>query len=262
MSEPAAPGDATRPGALASAAKLAASAPLLAAYATAACALALVSRRRAYAVLRAWCAAQLRLFGVALEIEDASGLPARARDGASATPCVYVHLNQTSLIDAITWPLIAPRDCVSITNIEFVLVPVLGWMSAASGPVIVVRQWKRQARRAIARAEALLRAGRSVGVSIEGQRSRDGALTPYKKGPVRLAIATGAPIVPVVVHGARAALPYGEWRVRPGRVRARLCAAIPTAGLTEADRHALLARLRAVAERELGLAASPSAPGD
>jgi 1-acyl-sn-glycerol-3-phosphate acyltransferase len=44
----------------------------------------------------------------------------------------------------------------------------------------------------------------------EGTRSKDGRLLAFKKGFVHLAVATGFPVVPVVVHGAHKAWRNGS----------------------------------------------------
>jgi len=102
-----------------------------------------------------------------------------------------------------------------------------------------------------ARAEAELRDGKSRGISIEGRRSRDGRLSPFKKGPAVLALRTRAPLVPFVLHGAHERLPWGAVSIRSGRITARVCRAIETKGLGYADRDALVARFGQVAQREL-----------
>jgi 1-acyl-sn-glycerol-3-phosphate acyltransferase len=76
-------------------------------------------------------------------------------------------------------------------------------------------------------------------------------LSPFKKGPVVLALRTGAPIVPIAFHGARERLPYGALCVRSGSITTRFCRPIETRGLSYADRDALVARLAEVAQREL-----------
>ena len=91
-------------------------------------------------------------------------------------------------------------------------------------------------------------------ISIEGRRSPDGALQPYKKGAAVMAIESGATIIPVVLRGTRERLPYGAWRVRPGTIEVDYLEAIETKGLTYEDRDELVARLRALAEAELSQA--------
>ena len=49
----------------------------------------------------------------------------------------------------------------------------------------------------------------------EGTRGESYALRPFKKGPFVLAIGSGAPIVPVVIHGTIAVNPRGEFRASP-----------------------------------------------
>jgi 1-acyl-sn-glycerol-3-phosphate acyltransferase len=75
-------------------------------------------------------------------------------------------------------------------------------------------------------------------------RTRDGRVLPFKKGPFVMAIQAGVPIVPVAIEGGSRLLPRSSLRVRPGVVRIKLGAPIPTAGLTQADRDALIKRVR------------------
>lgn len=192
-----------------------------------------------------WDRLAQRLFGVRVEVED------RNRGQYDAGPYVFVQLNQRSLAETFIAHDALPLPLLLFTNIEYALLPLIGWGPWLSGAVIVVRQWERQRRRALDRAVEKVRRGRSFYMSIEGARSPDGRLLPYKKGPVLLAIRGGATIIPVVYEGAERVLPYGEWRVRPGRVRVKLLEAIPTRGLGVDDRDALVRRLEALARREV-----------
>jgi 1-acyl-sn-glycerol-3-phosphate acyltransferase len=140
-------------------------------------------------------------------------------------------------------------------TVEYALIPLLGWAHFVLGGVVVVRQWKAQARRALERCLRHLENGKSVVLSIEGRRSPNGELGSYKKGPAILAIAAQARVVPILVQGASRCLPYGEWRVRPGRIDVVLLKAVDTRGLTLADRGGLVARLRTLAESHLSVAA-------
>ena len=168
--------------------------------------------------------------------------------------CVFILLNQTSLLDGPVGALTIPRPWRVITNIEYAMIPIFGWGMAIWGHVII-RQWPSQAKKTIEKVSRLLAMGGNVWISIEGRRSKDGLLSPYKKGPVVLAIQAKADIVPVVLLGVRDCMPYGEWKIRPGNVTVRFLRSIPTRELRYEDRTQLIAKLRGLAERELGLAA-------
>ncbi|WP_169558632.1 lysophospholipid acyltransferase family protein [Myxococcus stipitatus] len=203
------------------------------------------------ALMRTWCLWARRVFGVDVDVVDHN--EGGYDDGA---PYVFLQLNQTSLSEAFVTTAALPRWALIFMNIEFAALPFIGWVPVSQGSVVVVRQWSAQARRAVDRAADAMRRGACFYMSIEGRRSPDGALGPYKKGAAVLAIRSGARIVPMVFHGARDVLPFGEWRVRPGRVRVELLPAIETEGLSYADRDALVERLRVLAQSQ-GLGRPP-----
>lgn len=205
------------------------------------------SRSAAYALFRRWARVLRRIFQVELTVEDPHG--AVAGDG----PRIFVNLNQTSLVESLVSPEAMPSGYLVFANFEYLLLPFLGWSVWALGAIMVVRQWPAQRRRALQRAMTFARSGGCIYMSIEGRRGDGRSLSPYKTGPARLAIASGATLVPVVFFGAADRLPRGSWRVQPGPVRIRLLEPIDPTGLGEKDVGSLVARLRALAERELDL---------
>jgi len=69
---------------------------------------------------------------------------------------------------------------------------------------VVIRQNKKQAKSAINHAiKRMIEDKASIIISIEGKRSKDGSLSPYKRGPVLIAIQTGATIIPVFMKGLK-----------------------------------------------------------
>jgi 1-acyl-sn-glycerol-3-phosphate acyltransferase len=183
-----------------------------------------------------------------LRIDDRPGL--RPDDDR---PRLFVHLDQQTLLAIALYPLIFQRQFSLIVNIEFALLPIIGWLTVADGAVILVRQWPAQARAGMRQAAQRMREGESFGISIEGRRSIDGGLSPYKKGPILLAIEAQCDIVPFMTHGEWPLWPRGQWKVRPGTVDAVLYPPISTRGLTIDDRDDLLAQLRELAVRERAL---------
>src|SRR4029453_6629423 len=82
--------------------------------------------------------------------------------------------------------------------------------------------------------------GKNVVVFPEGTRGRDYSLRPFKKGPFVLAIAAQAPVVPVLVYGAREVVPKGSFRVRSPAVPVHFLEPVETTGLDYDRRHQLM----------------------
>jgi 1-acyl-sn-glycerol-3-phosphate acyltransferase len=160
-------------------------------------------------------------------------------------------LNQTSLIETFTVHYVLPTSFKIFMNIEYALIPFVGWLPWLMGGVVIIRQWSKQARKGLEKAAQRIRNGNSFYMSIEGVRSPAAGLNPYKKGSAILAISAQTTIIPIVIYDARKILPYGEWRVKGGNVEIVLCQAIPTTGLKYEDRDELTRRLRSIAEIEL-----------
>ena len=203
------------------------------------------SRRMGEALYQSWARKQLRIYGISVSLHD-ENLERRVDE-----PILCVWLNQSNLVEgAVIGFLLSPGFVV--INLEFALMPLTGMARALLGDVVIIRQWKKQAKRGIERAAKRLASGDSGLISIEGARSADGTLLPYKKGPAVLAINTQATIIPLAMFGGRELQPSGSWRIEPGNVRLHCLKAIPTRGLTYDDRDAVVEQLRAIAEETLG----------
>jgi len=127
-----------------------------------------------------------------------------------APPAIYVS-NHTSMTDIFIGMWVCPVGGVGIAKKEVAKIPFFGWAYRLSGHLLIDRQNRD---RAIAGMTETGQVVRELGMSIwmwpEGTRSRDGRLCPLKKGFVHLAIATGLPVVPVVVSGAHKNWPLRE----------------------------------------------------
>jgi len=209
----------------------------------------LLDRDSGARILRGWNRFYLRLLHITLMVEDTN--PPGSLHG-----CVFVVLNQSSLLDTILADTVVPLPLSGVINIEYALVPFFGWFSFVFSWVIV-RQWPWQSKRALKKISGYLQGGGNILISIEGKRSKDGTLSPYKKGPVVMALQAQVRIIPLFIQGARNCMPYGAWRVRGGRVTVKFLEAISTEGKRYEDRDTILDRLRAIAQRELDLQDNP-----
>jgi 1-acyl-sn-glycerol-3-phosphate acyltransferase len=96
-------------------------------------------------------------------------------------------------------------------------IPVLGWGLKLAEFIPVDRDGRRQsAQESVEAAQRILAKGVHITTFVEGTRSRDGRLLPFKKGPFYLAKETGAPCVPVSIWGTETMMGKGSARIHPG----------------------------------------------
>jgi 1-acyl-sn-glycerol-3-phosphate acyltransferase len=178
----------------------------------------------------------LRITGIELIVEGFEQLDPKQ-------PVVYAS-NHESWVDI--WVLLAALPGIRfVFKKELSSVPFLGQAINAMGHISIDRANRGSAFASYDRAAETIRAGASAMVFVEGTRSRNGKLLPFKKGPFVLAIAAQVPVVPVVCLDTFERLPKGSISPRPGTVRLRIGTPISTAGLDYAARDALADRTRA-----------------
>ena len=107
--------------------------------------------------------------------------------------------------------------------------------------VFVQRDDVRASVRALNDATAIVEGGRSFVIFPEGTRYKgeEGGAGEFKAGAFRIAVKTGAPVVPVAVTGARALFETNGNRCRPGGVRIKIMSPIQTAGMSKAEQKQL-----------------------
>jgi 1-acyl-sn-glycerol-3-phosphate acyltransferase len=119
-----------------------------------------------------------------------------------------------------------------------------------AGFIPIQRGDRSEAKGAVARMTAALRAGASVLVFPEGTRSRTGELGPFKKGGFLAAVGAGSRVVPVALHGTLALMPRHGYGLRPGHVRVSVLDPVDAAGYSDCDRD-LAAHVRSQIDRAL-----------
>lgn len=125
-------------------------------------------------------------------------------------PAIYV-MNHTSTLDMFLAIWLCPIGGCGVTKKEVTKVPFLGQLYRLSGHLLLDRGDKNQSVGELTAAAALMKKHRlACWILPEGTRSHSGELKPFKTGFVHLAIATGLPVVPVVVHGANRIWPKGS----------------------------------------------------
>lgn len=177
--------------------------------------------------------------------------------GRAAVYCVNHTSNVEPPILYMALSALHPRLRI-LYKAEIHKLPVLGRAFDVAGFVPIDRADREQSRRAIDQAAAALRAGHSFLIFPEGTRSRTGRLQPFKKGGFVMAIKGGAPVTPVAIRGARAAMRKGSPIVRPVTVSVRIGPPVELETGTLAERDRLIARTRAGVEALLQQGRSPA----
>ncbi|HEV7884301.1 MAG TPA: 1-acylglycerol-3-phosphate O-acyltransferase [Solirubrobacteraceae bacterium] len=139
------------------------------------------------------------------------------REHVPASGPLIIASNHRSFMDPFVIGMMLRRPTYFVAKTELFRNPIVAWLLSALGAFPVDRG--QGDRDAMVTARAILERGDVVVIFPEGTRTRPGALGTPKRGVGRLALETGAPVVPVALIGTEAV--RRGWRIRPHRVRIR-----------------------------------------
>lgn len=181
------------------------------------------------------------LTGVRVEIIGRDRLdPARAY--------IFMSNHVSNLDPPIQIPLIPRRTSVMVKK-ELFKTPILGPAMRLASLVPVDRGNRDAGIDAVKAAKEVVGQGISMTIYVEGKRSFDGKLLPFKKGPFYLAMECGVPVVPVTIVGTHEAMPKKRFAIKPGPVRVIFHPAIEPNDF--GDRDTLMETVRATIESAL-----------
>lgn len=127
---------------------------------------------------------------------------------------VVIASNHLSFSDSIFMPLVVPRKVTFLAKSEYFTSPgpkgLLKKLTfIALGQVPVDRSGGRRSEAALITGLKVLAEGKCLGIYPEGTRSPDGRLYKGRTGIARLAIESGAPIIPVAMFNTEKIQPTG-----------------------------------------------------
>jgi 1-acyl-sn-glycerol-3-phosphate acyltransferase len=136
---------------------------------------------------------------------------------------VILAANHLSVIDSFLIPLLTPRRVSFLGKQEYFEGGnpkkwAVRTLLTGLDVIAVPRSGFRAAQESLEIAKGVLDGGGAFGIHPEGSRSRDGQLYRGHTGVAWLALATGAPVVPVAVKGTERIQPVGTRVPRPGKV--------------------------------------------
>ena len=185
-----------------------------------------------------WARSLLRKAGVEVEVSGLENIP--------GCPAVFVanHQSYFDIPVLLSWldrphPLVAKQEIRKLPLIR-------SWMKLLDC-VFIDRENPRQSVAALGEAARNMEArGRSFIIFPEGTRSRGDRVGEFKNGGFRVALKSGAPVVPVVIDGTYRVMEANHMWIHPARVRLRVLPPIPTAGLSKEEAKLLGERVRAL----------------
>jgi 1-acyl-sn-glycerol-3-phosphate acyltransferase len=177
-----------------------------------------------------------RLAGVRVESRGAEFVPPH-------TACIFMSNHVSNLDPPALLSQIPGRTSVFVKR-SLTKIPVFGLALKLAGFVPVDRDRRvESAIESIRTARKVLAKGIHITTFVEGTRSPDGRMLPFKKGPFYLAMETAAPCIPVSIFGTESMMAKGSVRIRPATAHVVFHAPIDPRQF--ATREALLDAVRA-----------------
>jgi 1-acyl-sn-glycerol-3-phosphate acyltransferase len=150
-----------------------------------------------------------RLARIRVEVTGLDQVPAH-------TACIFMANHVSNLDPPALLPNIPGRTSAFLKR-SLMNIPVLGVAFRLAEFIPVNRDGRREsAQESVEAARRILANGTHITTFVEGTRSRDGRMLPFKKGPFYLAKETGAPCIPVSIWGTESMMAKGSARIRPG----------------------------------------------
>jgi len=162
--------------------------------------------------------------------------------------------NHTSMIDIMLMLYVTKNPFVFVGKKELEKIPLFGFFYKRTC-IMVDRSSPKSKRDVFSRAQEKLNKGLSVCIFPEGgvPDDEDVILDEFKDGAFRLAIAHRIPIAPMTFHDNKRRFSYNfsSLSARPGIMRVKIHAIIPTDALTMEDRRMLNQKTRKIILDEL-----------
>jgi 1-acyl-sn-glycerol-3-phosphate acyltransferase len=135
----------------------------------------------------------------------------------SARTYIFMSNHASNIDPPLLIPRIPGRTSVMVKQ-ELFKIPVLGKAMRMASLVPVDRRQRDAGIAAVRAAAEVVNSGLHMTIYVEGHRSYDGKLLPFKKGPFYLAEECKVAVVPVTICGTHAVMPKGRFSMRPGPV--------------------------------------------
>jgi 1-acyl-sn-glycerol-3-phosphate acyltransferase len=172
-----------------------------------------------------WQTEALRIVcGVQYRVSGMENLPV-----GKTSPAILLVKHQSTL-ETFLIPTLMPHPLAYVFKRELIFIPFFGWAIGRMDMIHIDRSQRAQAfNKVVEQGKRLLAQGVWVIMFPEGTRIPRGEAGQYKSGGTRLAVATGAPVIPIAVTSGRC-WPRKSFIKHPGIVDVSIGKPIPSEG--------------------------------
>jgi 1-acyl-sn-glycerol-3-phosphate acyltransferase len=131
-----------------------------------------------------------------------------------------------------------------LAKAELFKIPIFGYAMKRAGYISINRFDRKAAIQSLNNAAEIIRNGTSVIIFPEGTRSQNQNIQSFKKGGFVLAVDSGVPIIPVIIHGTWSIMQKKQILVKPGNVVLEIKKPINTSDYTRKTKDDLMEKVR------------------
>ncbi|HET9891280.1 MAG TPA: HAD-IB family hydrolase/lysophospholipid acyltransferase family protein [Mycobacterium sp.] len=132
-------------------------------------------------------------------------------------PAVFIY-NHRNQVDPVIAGALVNDNWVAVAKKELQKNPIMALLGKALDGVFIDRDDSASALETMRTVEERAKNGLSIVMAPEGTRLDTTEVGPFKKGPFRLAMAAGIPIVPIVIRNAELVAARNSTVINPGTV--------------------------------------------
>lgn len=181
-----------------------------------------------------WSKFTIDMIGIDLDIQGFENIPKEA--------CVFIG-NHSSILDIPILLYSTDKNLGFISKKEILKIPILGFWLKNSKCVSLDRDNPRSAITSINQAAKNIQEGTSMAIFPEGTRNKEGKVGEFKKGSLKLATKSKAPIVPVSIDRASRAFEDTKKFV-PTKIKVVFGEPVETKNLSKEDEKDLIDVIR------------------
>ena len=174
-------------------------------------------------VFRKWTYFTINIIGMEIEVEGDDNIPDKT--------CVFMG-NHQSILDIPVMRYSTQRTLDFVAKKELAKAPLIGYWITHVKSVTIDRDNVREGMKAINQAVNNIKDGYNFTIFPEGTRSKDGKIHEFKRGSIKIATKSKAPIVPVAIKGTSACFEDSKEFV-PGKVKVIFGEAIETENISK-----------------------------